>query len=93
MQQKEELNIGILYLAFHNSLRKVHSTRVVTKEELFEKLGRHSLVPKCLREVAIRELIEMGLLKREDKNMYRILEYELNIEEDANKFLERIHLF
>jgi hypothetical protein len=93
MEEKGDLNIGILYLAFHNSLRKVHCNRIVTKEELFEKLGRHSLVPRCLREVAIRELIDMNLIKQEDKNLFRILEYELNIEEDANKFLEKIHLF
>jgi hypothetical protein len=92
MIEKDGINIKILYLAFHNSLKKVYGNRLVTKKILYMKLGRHSLVPKCLRELAIKEFEEMGLIKKEDRDLYKIIDYKLNLEEDANKFLQRINL-
>ncbi len=91
---KGKLKIGILYLSFHNSLKKIYGVnRVVTQEELKIKLGRQFLVPKRLRVVAIKELTKMNLLKEEDKDCFKILDYELNIEEDANKFLKMLNFF
>ncbi len=85
----EKLKIGILYLSFHNSLKKIYGVnRVVTEEELKIKLGRQFLVPKRLRLVVIKELTKMNLLKEEEKGCFKILDYELNIEEDANIFLK-----
>lgn len=90
---KEGLKIGILYLSFHNSLKKVYGVnRVVTKKELTAKLGRQYLVPKRLRLHAIKELVKMNLLKELGKEEYKILDYELNIEEDANKFLKAMKI-
>ena len=86
---KEKLKIGILYLSFHNSLKKVYGiNRVVTKKELTTKLGRQFLVPKRMRIPAIKELVKLNLLKEESKDSFKILDYELNIEEDANIFLK-----
>ncbi len=85
----EKLKIGILYLSFHNSLKKIYGVnRVVTEEELKIKLGRQFLVPKRLRLVVIKELTKMNLLKEEEKGCFKILDYELNIGEDANIFLK-----
>ena len=89
--EKEKLKIGLLYLSFHNSLRKVYGiNRVVTKKELMIKLGRQFLVPKPLRILVIKELEKMNLLKKESKDNFKILDYELNIEEDTNKFLRML---
>lgn len=91
---KGKLKIGILYLSFHNSLKKIHGiNRVVTEKVLTTKLGRQYLVPRRLRVFAIKELIKMNLLKEVDKEEYKILDYELNVEEDANKFLKTMNLF
>ena len=89
----DKLKIGILYLSFHNSLKKLYGVnRIVSKESLIIKLGRQFLVPKRLRILAVKELESMGLLKEESKTEYKILDYKLNIEEDANKFLQAMKL-
>ncbi len=78
-------------MSFHNSLKKVYGiNRVVTKKELMIKLGRQFLVPKPLRILVIEELEKMNLLKKESKDNFKILDYELNIEEDTNKFLKML---
>ena len=81
-------------MSFHNSLKKVYGVnRVVTKKELTTKLGRQFLVPKRLRIYVIKELVKMGLLKEIEKEEYKILDYELNVEEDANAFLKAMNIF
>ncbi len=91
---KENLKIGILYLSFHNSLKKLYGVnRIVSKEAMIIKLGRQFLVPKRLRVSAVKELEKMGLLKEESKTEYKILDYKLNIEEDASKFLRAMSIF
>ena len=66
---------------------------MVTKKELTTKLGRQFLVPKRMRIPTIKELVKMKLLKEESKDNFKILDYELNIEEDANKFLKMLNFF
>jgi len=92
--KKERLQIGLLYLSFHNSLKKVYGVnRLVTKEQLIEKLGRHSLVPKALRVLAIKELEKMELIrKEEDGDDFIIIDCDLNIEENVNYFFKRMGL-
>lgn len=92
--KQTNLENKILYLSFHNSIKKIYGiNRIVTRKELMSKLGRQFLVPKPLRILAIKELEEMGLLKKESKNEFKILDCDLNIEEDANKFLRRMNIF
>ena len=92
--KRGKLKAGLLYLSFHNSLKKVYGkNRTVSKELLMAKLGRQFLVPKRLRILAIKELEKMKLLKQESKNNFKILDYKLNIEEDANKFFKIMNFF
>jgi len=92
--ERGKLKIGLLYLSFHNSIKKVFGVnRIVTKEELMIKLGRQFLVPKRLRICAIKELENMNLIKKEEGSNFKILDYELNVEEDANKFLKVMKIF
>ena len=92
--QKDKLKIGLLYLSFHNSLKKIYGVnRVITKRDIMIKLGRQFLVPKPVRALAVKELEQMGLLKEESKNEFRILDCDLNIEEDINKFFMRLNMF
>lgn len=92
--EKGRLKIGILYLSFHNSIKKVYGIgRIVSERDLIIKLGRQFLVPKRLRILAIKELENMNLVKRESNNEFRILNFELDIEEDTNKFLKKLNLF
>lgn len=92
--KKEGLQIGLLYLSFHNSLKKVYGTnRVISKKDIMAKLGRQFLVPKPLRILAIKELVGMNLLKKEPNDCFKILDYKLNVEEDTSKFFKRMKLF
>ena len=76
-----KLDKKILYLSFHNSLRKKFGiNRVVTKKEIIIKLGRQFLVPKHLREDAINELERMELLEKVDRNNIKILDCDICIE-------------
>ena len=76
-----KLDKKILYLSFHNSLRKKFGVnRVVCKREIIIKLGRQFLVPKHLREDAINELEMMGLLEKIDKNHIKILDCDICLE-------------
>lgn len=89
--KKKRLQIGLLYLSFHNSLKKVYGVNSIINERDIEiKLGRQFLVPRPLRIIAIKELVNMKLLKKVDKGLYKILDYKLNVEEDTQEFLKRI---
>jgi len=92
--KKKMLKIGILYLSFHNSLRKVYGTgKIVSEEDLIIKLGRQFLVPKRLRLLAVKELVKRNLIKRESNKEFKILNYEFDIEKDTNEFLKKMNWF
>jgi hypothetical protein len=87
-----KLDTKILYLAFHNSLKKVHGNQLVKRKDIFSKLGRQYLVPKSLRASSLLEFEKMGLLKREDRDNVRILDFEFDIEKEPDKFIKAIGL-
>ncbi len=90
----KELNIKLFYLSCHNLLKKRYGIgKYIKRKELHSELGRHFLVPKNLRDVAIKELENMGLVKRENRDTIKILNYKLDIEEDANRFFKKVGLF
>jgi spore coat polysaccharide biosynthesis predicted glycosyltransferase SpsG len=89
----ETLSVGILYLSFHNLLkRKIGLNRYTTKKEINAMLGRHFLVPKNLRIAVIKELKNMNLIK-EDSSGILIIDYKLDVNEDANKLFKLLKLF
>ena len=85
-----ELNNKILYLSFHNSLKKKFGVnKLISKDQVRIKLGRQFLVPKNLRNSAIKELVSMNLLK-EKEDGFIILEGEYDLENNPNKFYKDI---
>jgi len=89
----ETLSVGILYLSFHNLLkRKVGVNRYTNRKEINAMLGRHFLVPKNLRIAVIKELKNMNLIQ-EDSNGIMIIDYKLDISQDANKLFKLLKLF
>jgi len=87
----EKISNKILYLSFHNSLKKKFGVnKLISKEEIRIKLGRQFLVPKNLRNNAVKELEKMGLIKKQDKNSFLILEGEFDLENNPNKFYKEI---
>lgn len=90
---KQQLNIKILYLSFHNSLIKVYGANsIIRRKDVFAKLGRQFLVPQNLREPALKELENMGLLKREDRDNVRVVDSKLNLD-NSSMFFQKLHLF
>lgn len=89
-----KLNTNILYLSLYNLLRKKHKIgQPITKKEIFCELGKHFLVPKNLRQIVIFEMEKLKLLKQENSNQIILLDFEINLEKDANKFYEKFHIF
>lgn len=85
-----ELKKSILYLSLHNSLKKIHGiNRPVEKEKIKIKLGRQYLVPKRLRDEAIKELEKIGLIKIKGNIIY-ILNGEFDLENKPNEFFKCI---
>ncbi len=81
-------------MSFHNSLKKVYGVgRVVAKKDIMAKLGRQFLVPKQLRVLAIKELENMKLIKKDSKDCFEILDYGDNIEENTSQFFKDMNLF
>jgi hypothetical protein len=88
------LNIGLLYLSLHNQLKKsVGMNKTLTRKELFTILGKHFLIPKPVRACIIRELELMKMVKRLDRDNIKLLDYNLDIERDVNKFYKTLKLF
>lgn len=88
-----KIDVKILYLSCHNSLKKVYGVgAVIRRVDLFSKLGRQYLVSKPLREAALTEFEKMGLLKRENSDKVRILDFDVDIEQEPHKVLEKFNL-
>ena len=91
-----ELKIGILYLGLHNQLiHKFGLNRVVSIKEVFCKLGKHYILPKNLRYIAIKEMEELKLIEKYGRNHIKILDckLDLNKEEDVNKLYKLAGLY
>ncbi len=90
---KKELDPGLLYISLHNLLRKkVGFDRYISRKDFFTILGKHFLVPKNVRVVVIKEMEIRGLMKKEGKEL-RILDCDLDIERDVNKFFQKVGIF
>ena len=93
-QKKEELKEKLLYLALHNFLKKRFGTnRIVLRKDLYCELGRHFLIPRNLRDTSIKELEYMNIIKKIDKDKFKILDVKLNLEKDANRLFELWGIF
>ena len=92
--EKEELNVGLLYISLHNLLRKKAGiSRCISKKDFFTILGKHFLIPKNIRIVIIKEMEERKLVKQENQNNIKILDCEVDLEKDTSKFYQRVGLF
>lgn len=77
-----KINRNLLYLSFHHSLKKKYgANRLVSKKEILIKLGRHFLVPKNLRLIALNEMEKLKLFRKENDKYYLILEGETDLDE------------
>lgn len=83
--KKSNLNIGILYLALHNLLIKKHGgDNVITRKTFFCHIGKHSLVPKPLRCIVLKEMSRMNLIEKVGRDNIKILPQKENLENITN---------
>jgi len=87
------LKIGLLYLSLHNQLNKNSGRdKLISRKEFFCIIGKHFLIPKSLRYLVIKEMIDRNLIK-EENNKFKILNTDLSLEEDTNKIYQMGGLF
>ena len=89
-----KLKRGLLYISLWNRLNKnIGVGNIITRKEFFCILGKHFLIPKNVRDLVIKEMEELDLIKRENKNEIKILKCEIDIEKDANTLYKKAGLF
>lgn len=90
---KEKLKIGILYLGLHNQLVKKYGVNtIITRKELFCKLGRHAQLPKSLRHYVVDEMEKVNLIEKVNRDNIKILKSDIDIEKEQNKLYNMINL-
>ena len=93
MTEKSKLKIGLLYLGLHNQLKKKYGVNtIITRKELFGKLGRHYQIPKCLRHYIVDEMEKVNLIEKVNRDEIKVLPCEIDIEKDQNKLYNLINL-
>ena len=92
---------GILYNSLHTQLlNKFGENSIITRKEFFCKLGKHYMVPKDLKEGVLREMEEMNMISRINRDSIKILHnnfgYGIVLETEKecyNSVVEAIHPF
>lgn len=81
-----KLKTGLLYVSLHNQLKiKAGVTRCVSRKMFFEKLGRHFLIPKNLKIIVVKEMEALNLVRIEPNGEIRILDCDIDMENDVNE--------
>jgi len=89
-----ELKIGLLYLSLHNQLIKKYGVNhIVSRKDFFCKLGKHGQIPKRLRPIVVKEMVEKKLIERVDRDNIKILPFEIDLEKDVHKLYELAGIF
>lgn len=89
----KKLKIGLLYLGLHNQLIKKYGAIIIPRKEFCCKLGKHYMIPKELRELVIKEMSKINLIKRVDRDNILILKSDIDIEKDASKIYEMAGIY
>lgn len=85
VEKKRKLPIGILYLGLHNQLIKKYKERIITRKEFFCKLGKHYLIPKNLKGKVIKEMCNLNLIRRINRDIIEILDSKIDIGKEPDK--------
>ena len=85
----KNLKVGLLYLGLHNQLAKKYGVNhIITRKEFFCKLGKHYIIPRCVRPLIIKEMSEKHLIERVDRDNIKILKCDIDLEKDGNKLFQ-----
>lgn len=82
---KSKLRMGLLYLSLHNQVaKKAGFNKLITRKEFFCIIGRHFLIPKNVKQVIIKEMEDRNLIKRENNELIKVLDIDIDLERDYN---------
>ena len=93
---QNELKIGILYLCIHSKLcERVSFSRIYSKKDFYKLLGETFHVPKKMRIMVLKEMVNKGLIKdlgnRRNSNI-QVETIEIDLERDSHKFYQWLGL-
>ncbi len=66
--------------------------KTISRKDFFCIIGKHFLVPKNLRPVIIKEMENRKLINHLNSDQIEVLEYDLDLETDTNKFYKDVGL-
>jgi len=84
----DKIKEGILYLALHNQLKNRYGYDIISKKELFARLGRGYQIPRSCKYLVIKELLQKEMLEKigsGQKASYKIKDINIDIEKDIKK--------
>jgi uncharacterized protein (UPF0333 family) len=89
-----KLNIGLLYISLYSLLRKkIGVNRTISKKDFYCILGKHFIIPKNLRCVVIKEMEQRELVKRENGENIRILDCDLELENNISGWYQKVGIY
>ena len=93
-KKERKLDIGLLYISLHSLLRRKYGiNRYISRKDFYTILGKHFLIPKNIRIIVIKEMENRGLVKQESKEDIKILDCNLDIENNTNEWFQKVGIF
>jgi len=88
---------GILYLVIHKKMEeRVNMSRIYPKKDFFRMLGETFHVPKNMRIVVMKEMINKNLIEdlgtRRNNNL-KVLKTDICINKDVSKICQHVGMF
>lgn len=81
----KEIKEGILYIALHNQLLNAYGESIIHRKELMARLGRGYQIPRAMKCLVIKELIEKNMIQKINRDEYEILKVVIDLEKDEKK--------
>jgi len=82
----EKIEKGILYIALHNKLlRAFGENKIITRKDFLGNITRHVIIPRGLRDFLLKDLEEKKLIKRIDRDNIKIMQCEIDLDNEPNK--------
>ena len=66
---------------------------IITRKEFFCILGKHFLIPKDKRPSIIKEMENLELIKRENKESIKVLKCDINFDDNADKLYRKAGIY
>jgi len=86
-------DLDVIHFSLYHHMKKKYGYRPITKKEFFALLGRHFLVPKSLRICVYKEMEQLKLIEKIDKQTLRIADTIISIEESVGEYYRKMGFY